>query len=330
MEKVKIGVLGISNHFIKRVLFPLKKSKKVEIYAVASRSAEKAKGLAKKHGIKKWYGSYEALLDDEDIEAVYIPLPNHLHAEYVKKAADAKKHILCEKPITLKYEEAKEMVEYARDREVLLMEAFMYKFHPQWIRTKEIVDSQELGKIQTIHCYFSYDNEDPNNFRNVPEFGGGVLLDIGVYAVSSARFLLGSEPKRVLCLLQKDEKFNVDTLVSGILDFGESRSLFTVAGQAFPKQGVSVYGTGGTLSLEIPFNPYPDVSGHLNVRTSIGQRDVHIGSVDHYLLEFEYFAQAVREGISLSYSNEDTLSNMKVIDALFKSAKSGKWEEVVK
>ena len=328
MKKVKIGVLGISNHFIKRVLFPLKKSEKVEIYAIASRSADKARTFARKHGIKKWYGSYESLLEDEDVEAVYIPLPNHLHAEYVKKAADAKKHILCEKPITPKYEEAKEIIEYARDRGVLLMEAFMYKFHPQWIRAKEIVDSRELGKIQTIHCYFSYDNEDPNNFRNVPKFGGGVLLDIGVYAVSSARFLLNSEPKRVLCLLQKDEKFGVDTLVSGILDFGQSRSLFTVAGQAFPGQSAGVYGTAGTLSVEIPFNTYPDVPGHLNVKTSIGQRDVYLGPADHYLLEFEYFAQAVRENLSLSHLNEDTLSNMKVIDALFKSAKSGKWEEI--
>lgn len=328
MEKVRLGVLGISNHFVKRVLFPLKKAKNIEVYAIASRSADKARTFAKKHGIKKWYGSYESLLEDEDVEAVYIPLPNHLHAEYVKKAADAKKHILCEKPITPKYEEAKEIIEYAKDRGVLLMEAFMYKFHPQWIRAKEIVDSRELGRIQTIHCYFSYDNEDPNNFRNVPEFGGGVLLDIGVYAVSSSRFLMNSEPKRVLCLLQKDEKFNVDTLISGILDFGQSRSIFTVAGQAFPSQSVDVYGTGGTLSVEIPFNTYPDVPGHLNVKTSIGQRDVYLGPADHYLLEFEYFAKAVRGNLSLSHLNVDTLANMKVIDALFKSAETGEWVEI--
>lgn len=328
MEKLKLGVLGISNHFIKRVLFPLKKAKNVEVYAIASRSASKARDFAQEHGIKKWYGSYESLLEDKDVKAVYIPLPNHLHAKYVKKAADAKKHILCEKPITPEYEEAKEIIEYAKDRGVLLMEAFMYKFHSQWIRAKEIVESQELGKIQTIHCYFSYDNEDPNNFRNVSKFGGGVLLDIGVYAVSTARFLMNSEPKRVLCLLQKDEKFNVDTLVSGILDIGQSRSLFTVAGRAFPSQRVDVYGTNGTLSVEIPFNTYPDVPGHLNVRTSIGQRDVYLGPEDHYLLEFEYFAKAVRENLSLSHLSEDTLANMKVIDALFKSAETGEWVEI--
>jgi predicted dehydrogenase len=325
MRKLKLGVLGVSNHFIKRVLFPLKKSDKVEIYALASRSEEKAEASATKYGIKKWYGSYEALLNDDEIEAVYLPLPNHLHVEYIKKAADAHKHIICEKPLALNYESAKEAFEYAENRDVLLMEAFMYKHHPQWLRTKEIVDSRELGDIQSVHCYFSYDNKDPKNIRNIPEFGGGALLDIGVYAVSSARWIFGTEPSKVISLLNKDEEFNVDVLVSGILDFGGKRSLFTVATQAFPAQNVEIYGSAGTLTVEIPFNTYSDVPAHLHVETGIGSRDVYLGPADHYLLEFEHFARAIKGEISISSLKNDSLNNIKVIDALFRSAKEEKW-----
>ncbi len=326
MGKLKLGVLGISNHFIKRVLFPLKKSDKVEIYAVSSRSSEKAKNFAIKHGIKKWYGSYEELLKDEDVEAVYIPLPNHMHLEYIKKAADAHKHIMCEKPLALNYEDENEAFEYAKKQGVFLMEAFMYKHHPQWKRVKEIVDSRELGDIQTVHCYFSYDNRDPKNIRNVPEFGGGGLLDIGVYAISSARWIFGEEPSKVLALLKKDEKFNVDSLVSGILDFDQGkRSVFTVATQAFPNQSVEIFGTAGTLLVEIPFNTYSDVPAHVVVRTGIGTRDIYVGPADHYLLEFEYFAKAIRENKPLSLLEEDSLNNIKVVDALFKSAEEGIW-----
>ena len=325
---MRFGVLGISNHFVKRVLLPLKRSEEAEIYAIASRSAGKAREFAREHGIRKWYGSYDALLNDKDVDAVYIPLPNHLHAEYIKKAADAGKHVLCEKPIALNYPQAREAIEYAQKRGILLMEAFMYRFHPQWIRAREIVLSGELGQIQSIHCYFSYDNKDPSNIRNIKEFGGGALLDIGVYATSTARFLLNAEPKRVLCLLQKDPKFDVDTLVSGMLDFGEIRSLFTVATQAFPAQNVEVYGTSGTLTLEIPFNIYPDVPAHVTVRTGIGQREILLGPADQYLLEFDAFAKAVRGRATFPFPHEDSLANMKTIDALFRSAESGKWEEV--
>ena len=328
MKKLKVGVLGISNHFVKRVFFPLRKSKNVEIFAVSSRSGEKAKKFASKYNVKRWYDSYEKLLEDEEIEAVYIPLPNHLHLEYIKKAADAHKHVICEKPLTLNYEQTKEAFEYAKKRGILLMEAFMYKHHPQWLRAKEIVESGEIGEVQTIHCYFSYDNKDPKNIRNVLEFGGGALLDIGVYAVSSARWIFEKEPTKVVALLNRDERFKVDTLVSGILDFDGKSALFSVATQAFPTQNVEVYASAGTIFVEVPFNTYPDVPGHLHVRTTIGTRDVYLGPADHYLLEFEHFARAIREKKSISSFEEDSLNNMKTIDALFKSAEESDWVPV--
>ncbi len=327
MEKIKLGVLGISNHFIKRVFFPLLESSLIEVYALASRSPDKARTFSEKYGIEKWYGSYEDLLEDKDIDAVYIPLPNHLHLEYIKKAADAGKHILCEKPLTLSYKDTEEAVKYAKDKKVLLMEAFMYKFHSQWLKAKELIERRELGEIQTIHTYFSYNNPDPDNYRNNPDYGGGVLLDIGVYAVSTARFLLGKEPDKVLAILER-ERFGVDTLVSGILYFGKSRSLFTVSGLTFPWQNIEVYGTGGTLFIEVPFNTYPDVPAHVNVTTSIGQRTISLGPEDHYLLEFEYFANAIQRGISLKHLNEDSILNAKTIDALFLSAKEGRWVDL--
>ena len=327
MGKLKLGVLGVSGHFVKRVFFPLRDAKNLEVYAIASRDPERARAFSEKYGIKKWYGSYEDLLEDKDIDAVYIPLPNHLHLEYIKKAADMGKHIMCEKPLTMNYKDTKEAIAYTEKKGVLLMEAFMYKFHPQWQKAKEVIERGELGEVQTMHCYFSYNNPDSKNFRNHPEYGGGVVLDIGVYAVSSARFLLGAEPKQVISVLEK-ERFGVDTLVSGMLYFGKARSLFTVAGLAYPWQNIEVYGTGGTLFIEVPFNTYSDIPGHVSITTSIGSRDVYLGPVDHYLLEFEYFADVINKGGSFKELNRDSLNNMKVIDGLFSSAKEGKWVEL--
>ncbi len=321
---IKLGVLGVSNHFVKRVFFSLRESSLVEVYAIASRNPEKAKRFAEKYNIKKWYGSYEELLADKDIDAVYIPLPNHLHLEYIKKSADNGKHILCEKPLTLSAKDTIEAVNYANSKSVLLMEAFMYKFHPQWIKTKELIERREIGEVQTIHCYFSYNHPDPTNFRNNPEYGGGVLFDIGVYATSTARYLLQKEPERVSALLEVGP-FGVDSLVSGMLYFGKARSLFTVAGLAYPWQRVEIFGSGGLIFVDIPFNTYPDVPVKVSVTTTIGKRDIYFGPDDHYLLEFEFFANAIMKGESLSDLNEDSIGNAKVIDALFAAAKKGKW-----
>jgi predicted dehydrogenase len=211
------------------------------------------------------------------------------------------------------------------------MEAFMYRFHPQWVRTRELVDAMELGAVQAVNCWFSYNNKDPKNIRNIADFGGGALMDIGCYAVSSARFLMKAEPLRVVSLVQRDPVFGTDTLSSGLLDFGAGRrASFGVATQSFPMQRVDAYGTGGSLTVELPFNMYGDASARIQVATDVGRRVVETEVADQYLLQFDAFAQAIAEGREAPTPIEDAVANMAVLDALAASAKKGGWVEVAK
>jgi predicted dehydrogenase len=326
MDKLKMGVLGCSAHYAKRIAVPILESLLVEPYAIASRDLQKSQDYAKKWGFAKAYGSYEDLLRDPEVDFIYNPLPNHLHLEWIKKAADAGKPMLCEKPLTLTAQEAREAARYCAERQVPLMEAFMYRFHPQWQRTRDLIRAGEIGKPMTTHCVFTYNNRDPRNIRNIAEYGGGALLDIGCYAVSSARFVLEKEPERVLCMIQKDPEFKTDILVSGILDFGEGRrSTFTVGTQLFSMQRFDAFGTGGSLSIEVPFNMYGDVSGHIHVATDVGRRMVETEIVDQYLLEFDSFARSLLENREVPTSIHDAINNMAVLDALRTSAETGTW-----
>jgi predicted dehydrogenase len=197
MEKLRLGVLGCSGHYALRVATPLKSSLLVEPYAIASRDLAKAKSYAKKWDFPVAYGSYEELLKDPKIDLIYNPLPNHLHLEYIKKAADAGKPTLCEKPLCLNAGQAAEAAEYCQKKGTLLMEAFMYRLHPQWIRAGEIVKAGELGRIMGTSGIFTYNNRDPSNIRNIADIGGGALLDIGCYTVSTSRLLMEGEPQSV-------------------------------------------------------------------------------------------------------------------------------------
>lgn len=328
MGKLKLGVISVSEHFINKVLPPLSQSGQVEVYGVASRSEEKARAFADKWGIPKSYGSYDALLADPAVEAVYIPLPNHMHLEWIKKSADAGKHILCEKPLTLNAEETAELMAYLKGKKIKFTEAFMYRYHPKWQKARELVTFKDIGKVQAIHTIFSYNNTDPNNIRNIKAYGGGALLDIGCYAISSARFLLNKEPKRVVSLLREDDSFKTDSLTSAILDFGDARCQFTVATNIFPAQEVKVYGTGGTLTVTVPFNDFSDVRGELIVQNDVGARSVTFDPVNQYKLLFEKFAQAIREDSDVYIPIEDSYWNMKTIDAVAKSAASGQWVDL--
>ncbi len=329
MEAVRWGILGVSGHFIKRVVIPLRNSGLINLRAIASRDEKRAKEAAKKYGFEKFYGSYDSLLNDKEVEAVYIPLPNNMHVEWVKKAADAGKHILCEKPLALNAREAEELVEYTDKRGVMLMEAFMYRFHPQWIRARELCDIGEIGSLSATQCFFSYNNRDPNNIRNKKEMGGGAIYDIGCYAVSTARFIFGEEPSRVIALGEIDINFKTDILVSGIMDFNGRQSIFTVGMQMYPEQFVYIYGSGGKIKVNIPFNMYPDVPAKLTVETKIGIRDILTEPADQYGLEFEAFSRALREGKKVSPTPpSDAVNNLKVMDALFRSIESGNWESV--
>jgi predicted dehydrogenase len=327
MKPVSWGVLSVSGHYILRVHAPISRSSILEMKAIASRSEQKAAEAARSLGIPKSYGSYEELLADREIEAVYIPLPNHLHAQWVKKAADAGKHILCEKPFAMDAAEAADAVAYAEAKGVLLMEAFMYRFHPLWQRAREIVRTGEIGAIHAIQSVFTYSNTDPRNIRNIPETGGGGIPDIGCYAVSSARFLLQREPVRVIGLIHRDPALKTDTLSSAILDFGGVRALFTVATQTFPAQRVEVFGSSGSISLPQCFNIFPDVPSEFIVKTQAGPRAVSHPAVDQYALLFEAFSAAVRKGGPVPFPPQDAVANMKVLDALFRSEKSGNWEK---
>lgn len=329
MKPVVWGVLSVSGHYRLRVHTYVVKSPLVDMRAVASRSKEKAEAFASEFDIPRSYGSYEALVADKEIEAVYIPLPNHLHAEWVKKCAEAGKHVLCEKPFARDAREAEEAIRYAEKRGVKVMEAFMYRLHPQWQRAREIVKAGELGEVHSVHTLFTYMLTDPTNIRNVLAMGGGGLLDIGCYAVSAARFLLGKEPSRAVSLIHRDGGFKTDILASGMLDFGKARSVFTVGTQTFGWQRVDVIGSDGELRVHIPFNAYPDTPLKVTVTTGVGMRPVLTPAADQYQRMFEGFSRAVRGEGAVPTPPDDAINNMKVLDALFRSAESGSWETVV-
>ena len=328
MKPVKLGVLGVSGHFILRCLRPLKESGLIEVYAIASRDGLKAKETSQTYGIPVSYSSYEELLKDKSVEMVYIPLPNHLHAQWIKKSADAGKHILCEKPIALNAPEAGDAITYAQKKGVLVMEAFMYRFHPQWRAVRDLVRYREVGAIQSVQTFFGYNNTDSHNIRNIKEAGGGALLDIGCYAVSVPRYIYSSEPKRVFCWIERDQKFGTDVMVSGILDFGSSRAEFTISTQTHSCQTVQINGTGGVINVEIPFNMPYDIPARISVTTGNGTRIVETDPSDQYGIQFESFAIAVRGEKTELTAPEDAVLNMKVIDALFRSSEKGGWEEV--
>jgi predicted dehydrogenase len=328
MKPVVWGILSVSKHYSLRVHNQLMSSDSVKIHGIASRNEGKATRAAAELGLAKSYGSYEALLADPDIEAVYIPLPNHLHAQWIKKAADAGKHVLCEKPFAMNSPEALDAVDYARKHGVLVMEAFMYRFHPQWMHARDIVRSGEIGAVHFIQTQFTFNNRDPRNIRNILEAGGGGIMDIGCYAVSCARFIMGKEPSRVSSLVRRDPEFGTDILASGVLDFDDAQSVFTVGTQSFPCQRVDILGSGGSISILLPYNMYDDVQADIIVQTGVGTRTVRLGPAAQYRLMFEAFSKSIREGAEAPTPPEDAVANMRVLDALFNSEKSGNWEIV--
>lgn len=328
MKKLKLGVIGVSNHFLKKIMLPLSQSKSIEVVAVASRNIQKAQIAAQYWNIKKTYGDYTSILNDPEIEAIYIPLPNHLHLEWVKKSIDAGKHIICEKPLTLTAKETKELIDYADNKDIIIMEAFMYRFHPKWKMVRELMDVSGIGEIKSIHTVFSYNNNDPKNIRNIKEYGGGALLDIGCYAISSARWILNKEPNRVIGLNTYSEEFETDILSSGILDFGDTRALFTVSTNIFPAQEVKVYGTEGTLEVVIPFNDPYDIGGQIKVIDSLGSRTIEFEPCNQYGEMFYAFAKAIHHNQNSPLSLQDSYMNMKIINQLELSGKSGQWETV--
>ncbi len=332
MKKVVWGVLSTAKIGLQRVLPGMLKSEVCEIRAIASRSLAHAQKAAADLGIPKAYGSYAELLADPEIEAIYNPLPNHLHVQLTLEAAAAGKHVLCEKPIALDANQARQLRGAAK--KVLIMEAFMVRFHPQWLRARELVRSGDIGTLRLVQFLFGYSNTDAQNIRNKADIGGGALYDIGCYPITAGRFFFEAEPLRGIALIDRDPQFRTDRLTSALVDFGSGRHLdFSVSTQIAPYQRVHLCGTKGRIEIQIPVNPaqggktlvYIDDGSSL---AGAGIRTEALAESDQYLLQGDAFSRAVRGEISLPYGIDHAIDGMRVIDALFRSESSGRWEKV--
>lgn len=330
-RKIRFGILGVARIATVKVIPVMQAGAETEVTAIASRDLAKAQDAAQKLGIAKAYGSYEELLADPDIDAIYNPLPNHLHVPWSIQAAEAGKHVLCEKPIGMNSAEAQELIA-ARDRTgVRISEAFMIRCHPQWIRTKEIVDAGEIGELRVITGAFSYHNVDPANIRNKPEIGGGGLMDIGCYPIHASRYLFGNEPRNVSARLERDPDFGTDTLTSVLMNFPAGHCVFTCSTRLNPYQRIHVIGTKGRIEIEIPFNAPPDRATRIFVDLGgapdrSGIRTEEFAPCDQYTLQGDAFARAIRGEGNVPVPLEDSLANMQVIEAVLRSDSWGRWE----
>jgi predicted dehydrogenase len=330
-NKLRFGVLSTANIGLKKVLPAMMKGELTEVTAIASRDLGKAQQAAKSLGIPKAYGSYEELLADPEVDAIYNPLPNQLHVPLTIQAAEAGKHVLCEKPIGLSVAEAKQLVA-VRDRTgVQIAEAFMIRCHPQWLHVRQLIADGHIGVLRAVSGVFSYFNANPANIRNHVEYGGGGIYDIGCYLIQASRFGFGAEPRRVVSLLDRDPEMKVDRLASVILDFDGGQSTWICSTQMIPHQRVTFLGTKGRIEILIPFNAPPDSetsilvdsTGELNGK---GIERVVFPAVDQYTLQGDSFARAVRGESQVPVPLEDAIGNMAVIEAIFRSAESAGWE----
>lgn len=331
IQKVRWGVLGAADIALKKVIPAMQRGEWSEIVAIASRDLAKAEQAARALGIPKAYSCYEDLLADPDIEAVYNPLPNHLHVPWSIRAAEAGKHVLCEKSIALDADEARSLLEVQTRTGVKIGEAFMVRTHPQWLRTRELVRSGRIGPLRSIVGFFSYFNRDPENIRNVRDWGGGGLMDIGCYPINTSRFVFGEEPLRVIALIERDPQMSIDRLASAILDFPSGQSIFTCSTQLVPYQRMQLFGATGRIEIEIPFNAPPDRPCRIFVDDGsdlfgAGIRTESFPVCDQYTIQGDLFSQAIRGHGDVPVPISDAIRNMAVIDALFRSAHSGNWE----
>jgi predicted dehydrogenase len=330
MDKIRWGVLSTSKFGREKVIPAIQRSQLGVVTAIASRDLSRAKAAAAELGIEKTYGSYQELLSDRNVDAVYIPLPNHLHVRWSMRALSAKKHVLCEKPISLTVAEAEQLAGAAAAHPKLkCMEAFMYRFHPQWQAARTMVHDGRIGRLRTIETHFSYYNDDPQNIRNQPDIGGGALMDIGCYPISLSRFIFEAEPDRVLGHLEFDPTLKVDRLVSATLEFFQGTSTFTCATQLVPYQRVNIFGTSGRLEIEIPFNAPPDrpCRAWIQISTKPGTpiEEITFETCDQYTLQADAFARAIIEDTPVPTPLADAIANMRVIERVAASAKQSAW-----
>ena len=332
MEKVRWGVLGVARIATVKVIPAMQAGELTEVAGIASRDRDRAEEAAGRLNIRKAYGSYEEMLADPEIEAVYNPLPNHLHVPLSIRAAEAGKHVLCEKPVAMDAAGARELLA-ARDRTgVIVGEAFMVRAHPQWRRALELVRAGRIGRLRAIVGSFGYFNPDPGNIRNIQAYGGGALMDIGCYPIHVSRMMFGEEPRRAAAAMVRDPLFGTDILTSATLEFPSGHAVFTCGTQAVPNQFMQLLGTTGRLWVDIPFNAIPNAISRLRIddgRDLSGAGIVveEFAPCDQYTIQGDLFSRAIRERGQPPVPLEDSVLNMAVIDAVFRAAETGHWEE---
>jgi len=330
-NKLRWGVLSTANIALKKVIPAMQHGQHTTVVAIASRDITKARDSADKLGIPTAYGSYEELLADPNIDAIYNPLPNQFHVPWTIKAAEAGKHVLCEKPLSLTVAEAKTLLAVRAQTKVKIGEAFMIRSYPQWLRLREWLDERRIGELRSIAGFFSYFNNDPSNIRNRVEAGGGALMDIGCYLIHASRYAFAHEPTRVVGLIDRDPETHIDRLTSAILDFHGGQSIFTCSTQMVPYQRIHFFGTLGRIEIEIPFNAPPDRPTRLFIDIGgdlfgAGITTETFPVCDQYTLQGDAFSKAVIDDTEVPVSLEDAIGNMAVIEAIFNSAASGQWE----
>jgi predicted dehydrogenase len=334
-RRVRWGVLSTAKIACTKVIPAMQRGRYCDVVAIASRSADRAARAAADLGLARSYGSYDALLAAADIEAIYIPLPNHEHVPWAIRAAEAGKHVLVEKPVALDARESERLVA-ARDRTgVKIQEAFMIRAHPQWERAIELVRSGRIGAVKGVHVRFSYRNLDPANVRNIAAAGGGGLMDIGCYIIHASRWIFDAEPTRVSAKMEIDPRFGVDRFTSMMLDFGDGRQGFgSCATQAEPYQRVHILSASGRIEIEIPFNAPPDRPCRIVVDdgtdiAGVGIDVIDLPAADQYTIQGDRFSRSILDGTSQPIPLEDAVANMRVIDAVRRSGRDGEMGEWV-
>ncbi len=338
MDKVRWGILGVAKIALNRVIPAMKLTSNAAVSAIASRDGARAREAAAKHGIEKSYGSYEELLADPSIEAIYNPLPNHMHVEWCVKAMDAGKHVLCEKPISLTAKEAEVLLDARKRTGKLIEEAFAIRNHPQWTALRKVIDDGEVGAVKGVQTMLCMNSRDPNDIRNNPAIGGGALYDLGSYAATGCRMVFNAEPRRAIGLFEIDPDFGTDRLTSAILEFPNGQAVFTVSMQAGPTTGgthqhLGVIGERGWIRADFPYSHAITSDCHLYIgdNTSLGfhhKRMLTFEPVNQYQLQAERFSKLVRGQQAPAFPIELAIANMRVIDALRRSRESRTWETV--
>jgi predicted dehydrogenase len=331
-KKIRWGVLSTAAIGRKKVIPGMQQSQFTSVDAIASRNLAQAQESASALGIPVAYGSYEELLADPNIDAVYNPLPNNLHVPWTTKAAETGKHVLCEKPISLTVAEAETLLAVRARTGVKIGEAFMVRSHPQWLRLRELLTEGRIGELRSVVGFFSYFNINPDNIRNKVDAGGGALMDIGCYLVHASRYAFAQEPARVVASINRDPATHIDRLTSSILEFpGGGQAIFTCSTQLVPYQRFQFIGTKGRIELEVPVNTAPDRPSHLFIDSGT---DLYGGGIttetfpacDQYTLQADAFSRAILDDTEVPVPVEDAIKNMAVIEAIFRSAETNQWE----